>query len=324
MLKFHFFNVAEGDAILLEYTGDNEPFRVLIDTGRRFMAESEGSLRHTAGWYLRKMGITFIDVLVITHLHVDHIADLPEIMQNVKFGCIYSTFFPQDPAARVTLRPSELKPVRDLLRDLNTWAECIQKANDAGTQMIQLTENTCIPIDPQFGSILLRLPNSNSLTGQNLVYNSLFSGVNVPEPLINWAAQSRNPNSLRIRVNYAGRTAALDGDYYAADAENEMQVPCDILKAAHHGDWKSMTPKLAEMLRPKYAVISCKREYDAAKDRPSEKAAEMLRKTGAEVFYTDCFAEAGKMPEYHEEILLSVQEDGSIRREPVTYVKDGK
>ena len=36
MLKIHFFNVAEGDSILLEYLEGKSPFRILIDTGRQF------------------------------------------------------------------------------------------------------------------------------------------------------------------------------------------------------------------------------------------------------------------------------------------------
>ena len=40
MLKIHFFNVAEGDSILLEYLEGKSPFRILIDTGRQFFPES--------------------------------------------------------------------------------------------------------------------------------------------------------------------------------------------------------------------------------------------------------------------------------------------
>lgn len=312
MLKIRFFNVAEGDSILLEYSGGDAPFRVLVDCGRNELPESEGSLRMTAAEHLKRLGLSRIDALVITHLHVDHLANLPEIMKSVRFGRIYSTFYPADPAVRLQQDPTRLKPVRDLLRDLNTWAECVQAADAAGTERILLTEDTRIPMEDAYGSVFIRLPNANSLSGQNLVYSSLCAGLSVPESLINWAAQSRNPNSLRLRVTYAGRTILLDGDYYAADAEKEVQVPCDILKAAHHGDRKSMTAKLAAALRPKYAVISCKREYDAVKDRPSRQTADLLRQYGASVYYTDCFAEEGCEPSYHEELVFTVMEDGRI------------
>ena len=33
MLKLHFLNVGDGDAILLEDTAGEQPFRMLVDTG---------------------------------------------------------------------------------------------------------------------------------------------------------------------------------------------------------------------------------------------------------------------------------------------------
>lgn len=306
MLKIRFFNVAEGDSILLEYSGAGAPFRVLVDTGRAELPESPGSLRRTASQHLRRLGIRFIDVLVLTHLHVDHIQDLPEIMKTVRFSRIYSTFFPPDPAYRIPPIPSEFKAVRELVSDLNLFAGCLQTAEKAGTELIPVTEDLLIPMDEAYGSIRLRTPMRNSLEGQNAVYRLLCEGITVPEPLVYRAAKSRNPNSLRLLVTYAGRKIALDGDYYACYAENELQTPCDILKVGHHGDAKSMTEKLASALRPRYAVISCMREYVEKKDRPSKSAAEWLRKYGAEVLYTDCFAEEGYPVRYQEELLFTI------------------
>ncbi len=312
MLKIHFFNVAEGDAILLEYETGSRIFRVLVDTGRGTLPESEGSLRHTADHYLRQMNIDVIDVLILTHLHVDHIQDLPEILRAVRIRRIYSTYFPSDPALRVPPVQSGLKAVRELAEDLNTLARSIQAADRAGTEKILVTEDTFVPMEGSCGSILIRMPADSTLSFQNSVCDRLFAGACLPEQDIYRAAKSRNNNSLRIRVSYAGRTAALDGDYYGFDAEREKQPPCDILKAGHHGDKKSMTEKLASMLRPKYAVISCKREYEPKKDRPSRTAADQLRKYGAEIFYTDCFAEEGRQPRYHEEVLITISETGDI------------
>lgn len=96
----------------------------------------------------------------------------------------------------------------------------------------------------------------------------MFKGSVIPEKVLYGAAQSRNPNSLRICATYAGRTVSLDGDYYACYAEKELQNAVDILKVGHHGDNKSMTETLASKLKPQYAVISCMREYDEKKDRP--------------------------------------------------------
>ncbi len=313
MLKIHFFNVAEGDAVFLEFEGNGPPFRVLVDTGRRILPESPGSLRHTAAAHLRKRNISYIDALVLTHLHVDHLQDLPEILDSVKIGTICSTYFPPDPSMRIPAVKSELKAVRELPQDLNTLAESVQKAERTGTKLLQVTEDLDLPMDRFYGKILIRMPAISSLEFQNAVCDRLFEGLPLSEEDIYRAAKSRNPNSLRLRIIHSGRSIALDGDYYAEDAENEPQLPCDILKVAHHGDKKSMTEKLASLLRPKYAVVSCMREFDAEKDRPSQTALGYLRKYGAEIFFTDCFAEAGRQADYHEEVLIIIDDHGEIK-----------
>lgn len=313
MLNIHFFNVAEGDSILLEYKGGDSPYRVLIDTGRSFLPESEGSLRLTADQHLRKMKISYIDALVITHLHVDHIQALPKIMDSVRFGSIYCTYFPKDPSIRIPSIQSEFKAVRELSDDLNTLAESIQRSDKKGTKKILVAGDTFIPLADKNGSILIRMPLEDTLDFQNAVCDKLFSGEPVPETDIYRAAKSRNNNSLRLLVRYAGRSIALDGDYYALIAEKENHAPCDILKAAHHGDRKSMTDRLASMLRPKITVISCKREYDAKKDRPSKTCTDLLRKYGSEIIYTDCFSEAGRPVHYHEKVLITINKKGTIR-----------
>ncbi len=202
--------------------------------------------------------------------------------------------------------------MRELVSDLNLFAGCLQTAGNAGTGLIPLEEDTLIPMDPAYGSFLIRMPMRNSLEGQNAVYRALFEGVQVPESLVYWAAKSRNPNSLRLFITYAGIKIALDGDYYACYAEKEVQEACDILKAGHHGDRKSMTEKLAAALRPRYAVFSCMREYVERKDRPSKNAAELLRKYGAKVYYTDGFAEEDPPIPSAEELLFTVADDGTI------------
>lgn len=312
MLKIHCFNVAEGDSILLEYLGGKAPYRVLIDTGRQHFPESRDSLRHRASEYLQAMNISYIDALVITHLHVDHIENLPEILKTVRFGCIYSTYFSPDFSYRIPPIESENEGVRELGSDLNILAESLQTAKDAGTNLVLLKNDFYIPIEEVYGNILIRMPMLNSLNGQNIVFDLLYGNKSIPEELLFWASESRNPNSLRLTIKYSGRTVMLDGDYYACYAEKEIQEKCDILKVGHHGDRKSMTPELAKMLSPKYAVISCKREYDAKKDRPSKTVADYLRAEGAEVFYTDCFAEEGQRVDYHEEVLFVIDQDGNI------------
>ncbi len=85
-----------------------------------------------------------------------------------------------------------------------------------------------------------------------------------------------------------------------------------MFKVPHHGDAKSLTPLLAQRLRPEYAVISCAAEYIPRKDRPSLAAVRLLEAAGARVWFTDSFALPGREPDRWPAVKLAVAEDGTI------------
>ena len=72
MLELHFINVADGDATLVEERHGQYVYRLLVDAGRERPTAAPGSMCCTAAQYLRQKGVTHLDAVVITHLHVDH------------------------------------------------------------------------------------------------------------------------------------------------------------------------------------------------------------------------------------------------------------
>ena len=81
-----------------------------------------------------------------------------------------------------------------------------------------------------------------------------------------------------------------------------------------------MTKKLDSMLKTKIAVVSCMRDYVSKKERPSRKTAVQIQKYGAEISYTDCFTEKGFRPQYHNEVLITVDGSGEISTQfPVNH-----
>ena len=144
-------------------------------------------------------------------------------------------------------------------------------------------------------------------------YLELLENQPLPPGLKYWASKSRNPNSLRLRLTYAGRRIELAGDCYGQVWEGEELAPCDILKVPHHGDRLSLTPLLVEKLRPAHAVISCGAEYIPRKDRPSRQAAELLEARGARVWMTDAFSAPWHPPGWQRAILFQIHEDGTIQ-----------
>ena len=79
MLLVDFINVGYGDAILLRET--ETPFAMLVDCGDARIGRSRPDGRRiTAADYLRREGIRELDLLVLTHLHLDHAGGLTHLL----------------------------------------------------------------------------------------------------------------------------------------------------------------------------------------------------------------------------------------------------
>ena len=68
----HFIDVGQGDAIFLQ----GPDFSIMIDAGRHDRDEVLP--------YLKSLNINFIDLLVGTHPHADHIGQFPQILENIE------------------------------------------------------------------------------------------------------------------------------------------------------------------------------------------------------------------------------------------------
>lgn len=78
-LKVHFINVGQGDSIFIE-TPDGHA--ILIDTGPEY--KNYISSRDKVLPYIRRKGYNRIDVLLITHFHMDHAGGLDYLFDNVE------------------------------------------------------------------------------------------------------------------------------------------------------------------------------------------------------------------------------------------------
>ena len=90
MLLVDFINVGYGDAILLRET--ETPFAMLVDCGDARIGRSRPDGRRiTAADYLRREGIRELDLLVLTHLHLDHAGGLTHLLPGVRVREFWTT-----------------------------------------------------------------------------------------------------------------------------------------------------------------------------------------------------------------------------------------
>lgn len=311
MLELHFINVGDGDAALMEYTGPGGPWRLLVDTGREDVGTFPGSRRTTAADYLRRRGVTRLDALVVTHLHIDHFGGLARLLDEVELGCVVSGFFPCLPVVGAARTGTEEKTVRGLLECLEAWAEDTARLTALGVPLCPAEGASLVLPAPDGLVVEVIQPDPEAGALQRRAWRELLAGGPTDAPMVWWSAKYRNPGSLRVRLTYAGRRAELAGDCYGVAWEDAAEG-CDILKVPHHGDIKAVTPELAARLRPAYAVVSCGAEYIQRKDRPSREMARLLAEQGTRVWYTDCFSPPGGTPRYWDSADFTIREDGSL------------
>lgn len=316
MLFLHFINVGDGDAVLVEEKTDGRVFRLLVDAGRPDVEAYPGSLRQTAAAYLRERGIGRLDAVVITHLHVDHFGGLSALRKEAAIGAVWSGFFPCLPSQEIVRTGMEEKTVSGLMDCLERWAEDAAALTAGGCSLYQVEGTLRLDPSPRL-RVEIIVPDPEAAARQRAVWAALLSGEEPDRDMVWWSSKFRNPGSLRVRLEYAGRRIELAGDCYGAAWEASVAweggaEPCDILKVPHHGDAKSLTPLLVRKLRPAHAVISCSAEYIPRKDRPSMTAVRLLEEQGARVWFTDSFVRPGREPDRWTSVDFTIREDGTI------------
>ena len=314
MLELHFINVADGDAILIEDRNESSGavFRLLVDTGQPMLDPWPGSLRQTAAEYLRGKRVDYIDMLVVTHLHVDHFGGLEALLPEVRFGKAYAGFFPAGSGARVAPEPEAQKTVQGMIDCVNRWAAVTETLRAAGTELCTVTESLSGLRLTETLSADIICPSGTLGAVQRLTWEAMLAGRPVTEELKYRVSKSRNPNSLRMTLTYAGRRVELAADCFGWVWDSGTLAPCDILKVPHHGDVKSLTEPLLQKLRPAWAVISCEAQYIARKDRPSRAAAELLERYGVRCWFTDCFAADWHTPDRWSSVDFTIYDDGTV------------
>ncbi len=228
-VRVHFFAVGQGEAtlVLLPVGGT-----ILVDTGPAWEHGDAG--RYVVAPALRKLGVSRIDTLVLTHLHPDHSGGLLSIMEEFPIGEIWTGACEGEDCPQESI--DRLRRWEDEGGDLRFPVRGDVREREGGVRIEVLNP----PVEP---------------------YRA--GGVH----------QARNDNSLVFLLTWKGFRLLMTGDIGAAPVRDiAALIPPGkeggVVKVPHHGGRQEGTPLLAAAFRPKLAVISVGRNrYGHPNDR---------------------------------------------------------
>ena len=226
LIKVHMIDCGQADSILIQTEDGN----MLIDAG-----DTSGQTKVTN--YLKNMGVTELEWLVLTHPHADHIGAASAILSQID-------------VKRVML-PDAAYDSYIYSRLLSTLLTV-----DAEIHIVEVYEGLVTGLDDVTAKIYYA-GESFSMGELNFKILSPITGDG-----------NINNYSITLRMVYGNNSFLFTGDMEGV-AENKLlnkfskeEIQSDVLKVGHHGSYTSTTDRFLDAVNPKYALISCGKNND--------------------------------------------------------------
>lgn len=274
-----------GDAIVFRYGDFSDPTKqnvVVIDGGTK----DSGKLlsEHIKKYY----NTEFVDLVVASHLHGDHVSGLTEIVNNLKVNKI-AMHCPWD-------YTNEIKKMTNTQNTLGRLESKLEKSLKHLSELHDLAESKKIPIIQPFQGEQL-IDGLFVLSPSREYYNELLANFGItPEvktehkieslltkakDVISWVAEElhietlsddyddtnpENNSSLVLLFAIDGKKFLFTGDagkdalgkaITFAETNNVSLLNLDFFDVPHHGSKRNIGPSILNKLKPKHAFISC-------------------------------------------------------------------
>ena len=304
MLLVDFINVGYGDAILLRET--ETPFAMLVDCGDARIGRSRPDGRRiTAADYLRREGIRELDLLVLTHLHLDHAGGLTHLLPGVRVREFWTNYLPPEEMWGHTLPavPGAPAGARCLMTSMGIYVKALAHLRSQKTEIRLIrTPCDCRRLTETLSAGVF-LEDEELRLRQASIWDAVLSGAGSSGDLEALDGFINN-TSIRLRLICKETAVELPGDMYADCWEKHEIPPCTLVKLPHHGHRDSITPHLLDMLAPKTVVISV--SNTRTDDCPAASVLQMVREKGCALYVTDAIPDSNGHVSNHPAIHFDI------------------
>jgi competence protein ComEC len=247
-------DVGQGDSIVVRTPRGHT---ILVDAGGRLergatidgRSPAERSAERIVIPYLRRAGITRVDLLILTHPHGDHVGGCLGIVTQFRVGAIFDSGQSYDGRAYTDCKRAAAErhvPILIVHRGLH-WS-----TDDVSLDILAPTDSPLVD------------------TGDDVNENSIVARL----------TYTRNGGSLR---------ALFMGDAgVARESElinHRIDLRADFLKVGHHGSRYASSPAFIDAVMPRSAAISVGRHNLFG--HPAQSTIETLQREGVSSFRTD-------------------------------------
>ncbi|MCB0726648.1 MAG: DNA internalization-related competence protein ComEC/Rec2 [Ignavibacteriae bacterium] len=245
-LRITFMDIGQGDCALIQ-TPDGR--NILVDSGQSSFTSDSGE--RTIIPYLERCGISKIDLLIITHLHMDHIGGINSILKKIEIGKIIDSGQKYNSVFINTM--DSLISAKNIKREIVSCGDLIDELKDIRIYF-------------------------------------LYPEKNYRDKDLNFQKENLNNGSVTFLLKYGEKDFLFTGDAEKESEQTMVNqysdfLKSDVLKVAHHGSITSTTIPFILKNKPDLAVISCGKFNKF--NHPSDIVLNRLERSGTKVFRTD-------------------------------------
>ena len=243
--KIHFIDVGCADAALLQYGEGSSAKYALIDSGAvSYHNTSDETIDQTktpAYEYLKKMGVTHLEFVIITHPHQDHIGGMTTILadEDIQIDKIYGN----------DLNVEYLKS-EDQTSETASWTEFDTKVYNNFKQILEERNEKA---NSHFWNSKLKVDYVVPTAGDEISFGGAkiqFFGTLENDyqygRTVNLNTRQENKYSIVTKITYGTNTFLMTGDAQKETIQKILakgyDLTAQVIKEPHHG-YQDVTPE---------------------------------------------------------------------------------